>query len=80
MLRNHLPFVRISHLLDFDPWFDGICDRRFSNRSFISLRRFRSAILWLTRSAGVRLYGVAPSSAIGDSPSRPLSWLCCSVW
>ena len=40
-----VPLVRISHLLDLDPWFEGICERRFSKRSFISLRRLRSAIL-----------------------------------
>ena len=56
-----VPLVRISHLLDFEPALDGIWERRFSNKSFISLRRFRSAILWLTRRAGVLLYGMLPS-------------------
>lgn len=49
---------RISHLLDLDPCELGIWDRKFSNKSFISDRRLRSAILWLTRRAGVLLYGV----------------------
>ena len=42
---GNVPLVRISHLLDFDPWLEGICERRFSNKSFISLLRFLSAIL-----------------------------------
>lgn len=49
------PLVRISHLLDFPPGEFGRMLLSSSNSDFISLRRLRSAILWLTRSSGVRL-------------------------
>lgn len=47
--------VRISHLLDLLPGELGKMLFSSSKRFFISLLRFRSAILWLTRSSGVRL-------------------------
>jgi hypothetical protein len=52
---QYLPFVRISHLLAFVPPFAGTALFKSSKRSFISLRRLRSASLWLTRSSGVLL-------------------------
>lgn len=54
-LKRISPLERISHLLDLLPWLAGIWFRKASNKCFISVRRFRSAILWLFRSAGVRL-------------------------
>jgi hypothetical protein len=50
-----LPLERISHLLAFVPPDVGTALFRSSNKSFISLLRFRSASLWLTRNSGVRL-------------------------
>ncbi len=47
--------MRISHLLDLLPGEFGSIEFKSSNNDFISLRRFLSAILWLTRNSGVRL-------------------------
>jgi hypothetical protein len=47
--------VRISHLLDLLPGEFGRMLLSSSNKPFISLLRFLSAILWLMRSSGVRL-------------------------
>jgi hypothetical protein len=47
--------VSISHLLDLLPGEFGKMLFSSSNKPFISLLRFRSAILWLMRSSGVRL-------------------------
>jgi hypothetical protein len=54
-ILDSIPFVRISHLLDFPPGEFGSILLSSSKSDFISLRRLRSAILWLTRSSGVRL-------------------------
>ena len=67
------PLDSISHLLDLLPWLAGIWARNDSNRDFISVRRFRSAILWLFRSAGVRLYGEVAS---GESASLASELTC----
>jgi hypothetical protein len=47
--------VSISHLLDLLPGEFGRMLFSSSNKPFISLLRFLSAILWLMRSSGVRL-------------------------
>jgi hypothetical protein len=52
---QYIHLVRISHLLDLLPGEFGRIWLSSSKRFFISLRRFLSAILWLTRSSGVRL-------------------------
>lgn len=46
------PRERISHLEDFMDRSWGKRSLSSSNRSFISLRRFLSASLWLTLSSG----------------------------
>ena len=45
LLERGLPLVKVSHLLAFVPPFDGTALFSSSKRSFISLRRFRSASL-----------------------------------
>lgn len=52
--RVFLPLLRISHLLVFKFFSTGNESRSSSNNSFISLRRLRSANLWLTRNSGLR--------------------------
>jgi hypothetical protein len=52
---NDVHLVRISHLLDLLPGEFGRMLLSSSNKPFISLLRFLSAILWLMRSSGVRL-------------------------
>lgn len=50
-----IPLLRTSHLLDLLPGELGRMELRESNRSFISLRRLRSASLCIARNSGVRL-------------------------
>lgn len=56
-LINYLPLLRISHLLVFNPLSTGSISLKSSNKSFISLRLFLSANLWLTRNSGDLEYG-----------------------
>lgn len=76
---HDVPLVKVSHLLDLLFWLCGSRIRSISKQSFISLRRFLSANLWVTRSSGVRLYGVL---LLGDSgsPISSRTCLCCKVW
>src|SRR5271156_5066688 len=53
-INKHEPFERISHFDVLRVLSTGRESRNSSNRSFISLRRFRSASLWLTRNSGER--------------------------
>ena len=76
---QNIPLDNISHLLDLLPWLAGIWARNDSNSDFISVRRFRSAILWLFRRAGVRLYGEVASGESASLASE-LTCLCWREW
>ena len=55
LVGHNSPLVRISHLEALEPLSCGMRSRSCSKSSFISVRRFRSASLWLMRNSGVRL-------------------------
>ena len=56
--KTNIPLDKVSHLLALFVWPCGRRSRKASKQSFISLRRFLSANLWVTLSSGVLLYGV----------------------